>query len=37
LGVRKPIGIPGAATHLAAGVAHKIVVSARCPVLTVRG
>jgi nucleotide-binding universal stress UspA family protein len=37
LGVRKPIGISGAATHLAAGVAHKIVVNARCPVLTVRG
>lgn len=37
LGVRRPIGIPGTASHLAAGVAHKVVVNARCPVLTVRG
>ena len=37
LGVRKPTGIPGAATHLGTGVAHKVVAAATCPVLTVRG
>ena len=37
LGVRKPMGIPGASSHLPAGVAHKVVVGAECPVLTVRG
>jgi len=37
LGVRKPIGIPGASSHLPAGVAHNVVVGAECPVLTVRG
>jgi nucleotide-binding universal stress UspA family protein len=36
LGVRKPTGIPGAATHLGTGVAHKVVAAATCPVLTVR-
>jgi nucleotide-binding universal stress UspA family protein len=36
LGVRKPTGIPGAATHLGTGLAHKIVAAATCPVLTVR-
>ena len=37
LGVRKPAGAPGAATHLGIGVAHKVVSGANCPVLTVRG
>jgi nucleotide-binding universal stress UspA family protein len=37
LGVRKPGGVPGAATHLGIGVAHKVVSAAICPVLTVRG
>lgn len=37
LGVRKPAGVPGAATHLGAGVAYKVACSAGCPVLTVRG
>lgn len=37
LGVRKPAGVPGAATHLGMGVAHKVVSAATCPVLTVRG
>jgi nucleotide-binding universal stress UspA family protein len=36
LGVRKSTGIPGAATHLGTGVAHKVVSAATCPVLTVR-
>jgi nucleotide-binding universal stress UspA family protein len=36
LGVRKPIGLPGAASHLGGGVAHNVVVNAACPVLTVR-
>ncbi len=36
LGVRKPTGIPGAATHLGTSVAHKIVAAAVCPVLTVK-
>jgi nucleotide-binding universal stress UspA family protein len=37
LGVRRPSGFPGAATHLPMATAHKIVTSAACPVLTVRG
>ncbi len=37
LGVRKPSGVPGAATHLGIGVAHKVVSAATCTVLTVRG
>lgn len=37
LGVRGEKGVPGAATHLGRAIAHKIVVAARCPVLTVRG
>jgi nucleotide-binding universal stress UspA family protein len=37
LGVRKPGGVAGAATHLPIATAHKIVSHARCPVLTVRG
>jgi nucleotide-binding universal stress UspA family protein len=37
LGVRREKGVPGAATHLGRALAHKIVVHARCPVLTVRG
>jgi nucleotide-binding universal stress UspA family protein len=37
LGMRKPSGFPGAATHLPIATAHKIVTHANCPVLTVRG
>lgn len=37
LGVRRPGGFPGAATHLPTATAHKIVTHAACPVLTVRG
>jgi len=37
LGVRRPSGVPGAATHLPIATAHKIVSHAACPVLTVRG
>lgn len=36
LGVRKPEGIPGGATHLPTAVAHKVIAHAGCPVLTVR-
>jgi nucleotide-binding universal stress UspA family protein len=36
LGVRQPSGFPGAATHLAIAIAHKVVSHAACPVLTVR-
>ncbi len=36
LGVRKATGMPGAATHLGIGLAHKVVAAAPCPVLTVR-
>ncbi len=36
MGVRKPAGVPGAATHLGIGLAHKVVAAAKCPVLTVR-
>lgn len=36
LGVRKPVGVPGAATHLGIALAHKIIAAAKCPVLTVR-
>lgn len=36
LGVRKGTGVPGAATHLGIGLAHKVVAAAACPVLTVR-
>ncbi|HEY6902675.1 MAG TPA: universal stress protein [Candidatus Acidoferrales bacterium] len=36
LGVRKPPGVPGAATHLGIGLAHRVVAAAACPVLTVR-
>ena len=36
LGVRKPTGAPGAVTHLGS-VAYRVVCSATCPVLTVRG
>ena len=35
LGIRKPTGIPGAATHLGIGTVHKVIASAKCPVLTV--
>ena len=37
LGIRKPSGFPGAATHLPIATAHKVVSHAPCPVLTVRG
>ena len=37
LGVRRPSGLPGAATHLPIATAHKVVSHAKCPVLTVRG
>jgi nucleotide-binding universal stress UspA family protein len=37
LGVRRPSGFPGAATHLPIATAHKVVAQATCPVLTVRG
>jgi len=37
LGVRRPGGFPGAATHLPMATAHKVVTHAACPVLTVRG
>jgi nucleotide-binding universal stress UspA family protein len=36
LGVRRPSGFPGAATHLPIAIAHKVVSDAACPVLTVR-
>lgn len=36
LGVRRPSGFPGAATHLPMSTAHKIVTNAACPVLTIR-
>ncbi len=36
LGVRKPEGIPGGATHLPTAIAHKVIAHAVCPVLTVR-
>jgi len=36
LGVRQEEGVPGAATHLPIGTAHKIVSHAPCPVLTIR-
>lgn len=37
LGVRGVRGLLGAATHLERATAHKVVVHALCPVLTVRG
>jgi nucleotide-binding universal stress UspA family protein len=37
LGIHKPTGFPGAATHLPIATAHKVVSHAPCPVLTVRG
>ena len=37
LGVRSARGHLGAATHLGRGIAHRVVVSSACPVLTVRG
>jgi nucleotide-binding universal stress UspA family protein len=37
LGVHRPSGFPGAATHLPLATAHKVVSHATCPVLTVRG
>ncbi len=37
LGVHRPTGVPGAATHLPIATAHKVVSQAHCPVLTVSG
>lgn len=37
LGVCRPSGFPGAATHLPMATAHQVVSRAECPVLTVRG
>jgi nucleotide-binding universal stress UspA family protein len=37
LGVRDAAGHLGAATHLERTTAHRVVVQATCPVLTVRG
>jgi nucleotide-binding universal stress UspA family protein len=37
LGIRPATGVPGAATHLERPIAHRVVVNAPCPVLTVRG
>lgn len=37
LGVRPPIGRMATLTHFGNSVAHKVVVGATCPVLTVRG
>jgi nucleotide-binding universal stress UspA family protein len=37
LGVHRPGGFPGAATHLPIATAHKVVTRATCPILTVRG
>lgn len=37
LGIRKPVGLPGAATHLPIAIAHKVVSEAESPVLSVRG
>lgn len=36
LGVRSSEGRVGAATHLGGAIAHKVIVGAHCPVLTVR-
>ena len=36
LGVHRPAGLTGAATHLPVATAHKVVSHAGCPVLTVR-
>jgi nucleotide-binding universal stress UspA family protein len=37
LGVRKPEGSLGLATHFARATAYEVVSQANCPVLTVRG
>jgi nucleotide-binding universal stress UspA family protein len=37
LGIRRPSGFPGAATHLPIATAHKVITHAACPVLTARG
>jgi len=37
LGVHRPKGLPGAATHLPVSTVHEIVTQAKCPVLTVQG
>ena len=36
LGAHPEKGVPGAATHLGIATAHKVIVKAKCPVLTVR-
>jgi nucleotide-binding universal stress UspA family protein len=36
LGVHRPEGVPGAATHLPIATVHKVVANSACPVLTVR-
>jgi len=36
LGVRDTERVPGAAAHLGIGTAHKVIVQANCPVLTVK-
>jgi nucleotide-binding universal stress UspA family protein len=36
LGVRKAVRTPASASHFATGVAHKVLVGAECPVLTIR-
>lgn len=36
LGVKRPHGGMGAATHLLQSIAHQVVINAQCPVLTVR-
>lgn len=36
MGVHKPEGVPGAATHLPVATVHQVVARAECPVLTAR-
>jgi nucleotide-binding universal stress UspA family protein len=36
LGVHKPDGFPGAATHLAIATVHKVITRAECPILAVK-
>jgi hypothetical protein len=36
MGVHKPEGVPGAATHLQVATVHQVVARAECPVLTAR-
>ena len=37
MGVRSRPGIPGIASHMPWAIAHRIVLNAHCPVLTIRG